>query len=138
MADCPVLIAEDREKGVTAIAHCGIYHINRCLPKELIKCLINKYNSDSHKVYLYIGSHIRKSTYIYDTYPKITTNKEIWKNAIEEANGKYKIDLLQAIINQIQEFELGEIIVSDIDTATNKDYASHYMAYKGKLKKDKI
>ena len=39
MADCPILIAEDREKEVTAIVHCNMYHINRGLPKELIKTL---------------------------------------------------------------------------------------------------
>ena len=131
MADCPVLIAEDREKGVTAIAHCGIYHINRGLPRELIRILINQFHSDNNKIYLYIGSHIKKDTYIYDTYPTVATNKEIWNNAIEEYNGKYKIDLTQAILNQIKEFSLGDIIISDINTATDDNYASHYMAYKG-------
>ena len=54
MADCPVLIAEDRKKGVTALAHCGIYHINRELPKALIKSLIDNYNSKEGDIYLYI------------------------------------------------------------------------------------
>lgn len=135
MADCPVLIAEDREKGVTAIAHCGIYHINRGLPKELIKSLINKFNSDTHKIYLYIGSHIKKDTYIYDTYPKVATNEEIWKDAIEEKDNKYHIDLEKAILNQLKEFDLGEIKISNINTATDDRYASHYEAYKGNKNK---
>lgn len=135
MADCPVLIAEDRKKGVTAIAHCGIYHINRGLPNALIKSLINHFNSNPEDIYLYIGSHIKKDSYIYDTYPKKATNKEIWKNAIEEYNNKYKIDLEKAIINQLNEYNLGKIIISEVDTAKHKDYASHYEAIKGNKKK---
>ena len=70
MADCPVLIAEDRLQEISAIVHCGIYHINRGLPREFIKTLINKYHSNPKNIYLYIGSHIKKESYIYDTYPK--------------------------------------------------------------------
>lgn len=135
MADCPVLIAEDRYLGVSAIVHCGIYHINRGLPKELIKSLINRFNSKPENIYLYIGSHIKKENYIYDNYPKVATNKEIWKDAIEEKDNKYYIDLEKAILNQLEEFALGEIIISNINTATDDRYASHYEAYKGNTNK---
>ena len=135
MADCPVLIAEDREQGVTAIVHCGIYHINRGLPRELIRSLIDKFNSKPYNIYLYIGSHIKKDTYIYDNYPKLATNKEIWKDAIEEKDNKYHIDLEKAILNQLVDFNLGEITISNIDTAKDERYASHYEAYKGNINK---
>ena len=135
MADCPVLIAEDREKGVTAIVHCGLYHINRGLPKELIKALITKFNSNPNNIYLYVGSHIKKESYLYDTYPRIATNAEIWKNAIEKVGNKYSIDMEKAILNQLEEFNLGEIKISNINTATDERYASHYEAYKGNINK---
>lgn len=125
MADCPVLIAEDRKKGVTALAHCGIYHINRGLPKELIKSLISNFQSNPQDIYLYIGSHIKKESYCYDKYPKQATNKEIWKDAITKKDNHYEIDLEKAIRNQLQEFSLAEIKVSSIDTAKDKNYASH-------------
>jgi copper oxidase (laccase) domain-containing protein len=131
MADCPVLILEDRKKGFTAIAHCGIYHINRGLPKALIKSMIFNCNSEPKDLYLYIGSYIHKESYIYDRYPKIATNKSIWKDAIEEQEDGYHIDLLKAIKNQIQEYDLGDIIVSNINTATTNNYASHYAANHG-------
>lgn len=131
MADCPVLIAEDRLQGISAIVHCGIYHINRGLPREFIKTLINKYHSNPNNIYLYIGSHIKKESYIYDTYPKIATNKRIWKDAITEGKDGYHIDLEKAILNQIEKYHLAEINISNIDTATNKDYASHYAAAHG-------
>lgn len=125
MADCPVLILEDRKQGITAIVHCGFYHINRGLPKEFINIMITKFNSKPNNLYLYIGSHIHKENYIYDKYPEKATNKDIWEDAIEEKDGKYYIDLEKAIRNQIKNFDLAEIKVSTIDTATNKDYASH-------------
>ena len=135
MADCPVLIAEDRKKKVTAIAHCGIYHINRGLPKELIKSLETNFKSNPKDIYLYIGSHIKKESYIYDKYPEKATNKEIWKNAIEEKNGSYYIDLEKAIKNQLEEYPLGEIKVSKINTATDPNYASHKEAATGNKEK---
>ena len=125
MADCPVLIAEDRKIGVTAIAHCGIYHINRGLPKAIIKSLIDKFNSNPKDIYLYIGSHIKKDSYLYNTYPPQATNKEVWKDSIVLKKDKYHIDLETAIRNQLKEYQLAEINVSPIDTATHPYYASH-------------
>lgn len=131
MADCPVLILEDRHQGISAIVHCGIYHINRGLPKEFIKVMINKYQSKPEHLYLYIGSFIKKESYIYDAYPKIATNKEVWKDAIIKEKDGYHIDLLKAIMNQIEEFKLAEIKVSEINTAIDENYASHYAAVHG-------
>lgn len=135
MADCPILIAEDREKEVTAIVHCNMYHINRGLPKELIKTLIERFDSNQKNIYLYIGSHIHKENYIYDKYPPKATNKEIWKNAIEKIGDNYHIDLDKAILNQLEEFNLGGIKISPIDTYTEKKYASHAAVYRGKADK---
>ncbi len=131
MADCPVLILEDRKKGYTGIVHCGIYHINRGLPKAFIEQMIKCCNSDTNDLYLYIGSHIKKESYIYDSYPKIATNQEIWKDAIIKEEDGYHINLMKAILNQIECFNLKEINISSIDTATTKNYASHYAFHHG-------
>ena len=135
MADCPILIAEDRKKGLSALVHCGIYHINRGLPKAFIKSLIEKCESNPEDIYLYIGSHIKKESYIYDNYPLKATNKEIWKGAIEEKEDGFHIDLEKAILNQLKDFKLGEIIISNIDTSKDDRYASHYESYKGNVNK---
>lgn len=136
MADCPVLIVEDRKQGISAIVHCGIYHINRGLAREFIRIMLNKYKCKEENLYLYIGSHIKKESYIYETYPRQATNKEIWEGAIEKKDDGYHIDLEKALRNQLKEFDLAEIKVSSINTATNKNYASHYEAYHGN--KDKL
>ncbi len=135
MADCPILIAEDRKKGYTGIVHCGIYHINRGLPKEFIKKMIDKYHSNPKDIYLYIGSHIKKESYIYDCYPKIATNEEIWREAIIKKEDGYHIDLEKAIMNQIEDFSIAEIKVSKIDTARDSKYASHYASVHGEKTK---
>ncbi len=131
MADCPVLILEDRKEGYTAIVHCGIYHINRGLPKEFIKSMINNCHSKPENLYLYIGSHIKKESYVYESYPSKATNKDIWKDAIIHKEDGYHIDLSKAILNQINEFNLKEINISNIDTASSNNYASHYKAFHG-------
>ena len=135
MADCPVLIAEDRNKEVTAIVHCNLYHINRGLPKELIKSLIEQFNSNPKDIYLYIGSHIHKENYIYDKYPPRATNELIWKDAIEKIGDNYHIDIEKAIINQLKEFDLAEVKISPINTYTEEKYASHVAYYYGNKSK---
>ena len=135
MADCPVLIAEDRYQGISAIVHCGIYHINRGLPREFIKTLINDYHSREEDIYLYIGSHIKKDSYIYDKYPIQATNQDIWKDAIIKREKEYYVDLEQAIKNQLKDFSLAEINISPIDTAKDDRYASHREAVFGNKEK---
>ena len=135
MGDCPVLIAEDREKEVSAIVHCNLYHLNRGLPRELIKTLIKQFNSDPKNIYLYIGSHIHKENYIYDKYPPKATNEKIWKDAIEKIGDNYHIDIERAILNQVKEFNLAEIKISPINTYTEDNYASHVAAYYGNKSK---
>lgn len=130
-ADCPILIAEDRRLGVTALTHTGMYHINRGLPKALIESLIKEFGSNTKDIYLYIGSSIKKESYIYNNYPKQATNKNIWEDAIKEDNGKYYIDLIKAIKNNLKEYDLGGIEESKNNTATTKGYASHHKEYSG-------
>ncbi len=134
-ADCPILIAEDRRLGVTALTHTGLYHINRGLPKALIESLIKEYNSDPKDIFLYIGSHVKKDSYIYNNYPPKATNKKIWEDAINEVKGKYYIDLEQAIKNQLTEYDFGGVEISSIDTATTPGYASHSQFYMGNKSK---
>ena len=61
-ADCPILICEDRKKGYTALSHCGSIYINRKLPIDTIKALLDCCNSDIKDIYVYIGSSIKKES----------------------------------------------------------------------------
>ncbi len=134
-ADCPIVIAEDRRKGVTALAHCGAAYIDRNLPSQIIESLQKEYKSNVDDIYVYISSGAKKENFIYDTYPHWATNKEVWKDCIEEENDKYKIDMYKAILKQLTDKQIKHIEINKIDTVTNKDYASHYCRIRGNVEK---
>lgn len=125
MADCPIIIAEDRKLGVTALSHCGAMYINRYLPQQTIEALKKEYNSNIEDIYVYIGSCAKKGSYIYKTYPKWATNKEVWKEAIYKRKDVYHIDMIKAIQNQLKKVGIKHLKVSKIDTITNQKYYSH-------------
>jgi len=130
-ADCPILICEDRKQGYTALAHCGGKHINRCLPKDTIKAMIEGCNSNPENIYVYISSCVKKESYVYDKYPTWATNKKVWKNSIEKKEKNYYIDLIGAIQEQLQEIGIIHLEISPVNTATNSEYYSHSAAYTG-------
>lgn len=126
MADCPVLIAEDRRLEKVAVAHCGASYINRELPKQTIEALKKEYNSQPKNIHVYIGSCAKKETYGYETYPNWATNHSVWENFIQKKEGKYHIDLVGAIKRQLEQINVEHIKVSAIDTISNPNYASNY------------
>ncbi len=131
MADCPIVIAEDRKLGVTALAHCGASYINRKLPVQTIEALQKEYNSNLSDIYVYITSCASKDNYIYDCYPKWATNKEVWQDSIIGINDNYHIDMQKAIINQLKEIGIINIDYSVIDTVTSPKFYSHSAYAKG-------
>lgn len=131
MADCPILIAEDRKLGVTALAHCGASYINRKLPVQTIEALQKEYNSNLLDIYARITSCASKDSYIYDCYPKWATNEEVWKGSIIENNGNYHIDMINAIINQLKDIGIKNITYSAEDTVTSPKFYSHSAYAKG-------
>ena len=125
MADCPIVIAEDRLLGVTALAHCGASYIDRYLPVQTIQALQQEYNSKVENIYIYITSCASKESYIYDCYPKWATNKEIWENSITKINDNYHIDMLNAIVSQLRKIGITNIDYSKEDTVTSDKFYSH-------------
>lgn len=65
MADCPILIIEDRKLGVTALSHCGVTYIDRLLPEDTVKSLEKEFNSNPENLYVYIGSCAKQESYIF-------------------------------------------------------------------------
>ena len=131
MADCPVLIIEDRKLGVTALSHCGAPYINRKLPSQTVEALIKSCNSDPKDLYAYIGSCAKKENYIYDRYPTWATNKEVWENAIKEQNNQYYIDLVTVITDQLTKGGVEHIDISPNDTIISPKFYSHNASSKG-------
>lgn len=135
MADCPILIIEDRQQGITALSHCGAPYINRKLPYQTAEVLIKKFNSNPDNLYVYIGSNSKKESYIYDKYPKWATNKEVWDGFIVETNKNYSIDMEGAMINQLVKLKIKNIEISDADTVKDPRYYSHSAFSKGNISK---
>ena len=135
MADCPILIIEDRKQGITALSHCGAPYINRELPHQTAKVLIEKFNSDSENLYAYVGSNSKKESYIYDKYPSWATNDRIWEGNIVKNDERYNIDMEGAIIKQLKKLNINNITISPNDTVTNEQYYSHSAFVNGKQDK---
>ena len=133
-ADCPILICEDRNRGYTALAHCGAPYIDRKLPQDTIKSLFDCCNSDVSDIYVYIGSSIKKESYIYDCYPKWAKSKEVWTSYIVEQEDGFHIDLVGAIEKQLKDMGITHIEISPIDTAKDPNYYSHVEEVKGTQK----
>ena len=135
MADCPILIVEDRKLGVTALSHCGAPYIDRELPKQTIEALIKEFNSNPNNLFAYIGSCAKKESYIYDCYPKWAKTSAVWDGFILNENDNYHIDMVGAMIKQIKETGVNNIEVSPEDTITNDKYYSHSASFKGNIRK---
>lgn len=133
MADCPVIIAEDRKKHIVAVSHCGALQINRKVPMYTIKALEKEAKSNLSDIFVYVGSCIKKESYVYDCYPIWATNDSVWKNCIEKKNNLYYIDLITAIIKQLN-IPKENIIVSPIDTYKDPNYYSHLSEVKKESK----
>ena len=134
-ADCPILIVEDRNKGYTALSHCGAPYIDRLLPIDTIKALEKEVNSNLDDLYIYIGNSIKKESYVYDKYPSWATNESVWKDYITKEDDGYHIDLTGAILKQLQDYGIKNIEKNDIDVAKDDRYYSHSEYSKGNLSK---
>ena len=135
MADCPIVIAEDRALGVTALAHCGASYIDRNLPSQIIDALQKEYDSKIEHIYVYIGSCAKKENYVYDTYPTWAKNTQLWKQNIIKQNEKYHIDMTQAIVDQLEQKGIKHIEISSKDTISDPFFYSHCASIQGKENK---
>lgn len=135
MADCPIVIAEDRFLGVTALAHCGASYIDRNLPSQIIDALRKEYASKLDHIYVYIGSCAKKESYVYDTYPIWAKNTLLWKTNITKKKEKYYIDITQAIVDQLKQKGIKHITISNKDTITDPFFYSHRASIQGQENK---
>lgn len=135
MADCPILIIEDRKKGVTALSHCGAPYINRCLPRDTALALIKEFGSEAEDLYVYIGSNSKKDNYVYDRYPLWATNNDVWEKNIIKDGQNYYINMEGAIVEQLSKLEIKNITISQYDTVTSDKYYSHSASIKGEASK---
>ncbi len=130
VADCPVVVMEDRSKGVTAVAHCSADLIDKKMPMMVADALKEAYNSKDEDIIAYVSACAGDS-WTYDTYPSWATDKKLWdKGIIEDKNGIFHINLRKAIQEEMKERNIQNVVYNENDTITNPEYYSNSAASK--------
>ena len=128
VADCPVVVMEDRSKGVTAVAHCSADLIDKKMPMMVADALKEAYNSKDEDIIAYVSACAGDS-WTYDTYPSWATDKKLWdKGIIEDKNGIFHINLRKAIQEEMRERNIQNVTYNKNDTITNPEYYSNSAA----------
>ncbi len=127
VADCPVIMAMDMERGVAAVAHCGAELIDKKMPMMLIDALQRTCNSRENDIFTYISA-CAGSDWTYDTYPSWATDRKLWDEAIREVNGVFQINMREVILKQLQERGISFVDFNMDNTRTSPEYYSNSMA----------
>lgn len=127
VADCPVIMAMDMERGVAAVAHCSAELIDKKMPMMVVDALQRAYDSKDDDIVAYISA-CAGSDWSYDTYPRWATDRKLWDGAITEENGVFKINMRQVIENELLERNIHTMEFNMDDTRTNPGYYSNSMA----------
>lgn len=87
VSDDPVVIMEDQEKGITALAHCGIKQITQRIPLYMIKAMQKEAGSNIKNIKVYISSNLKKENNKVIFRPKeIKNNPEVWKGQVKRSH----------------------------------------------------
>ena len=130
VADCPVVILNDIEKNVCAIAHCSAEMVNMKLPILEVEAIRSAFDSKSSDLIAYIPA-CAGSNWEYDRYPKWATDEAVWKNSIKLEGCNYHINIRKAIVEQLYSSDIETIVINPADTITDPLYYSNCAASKG-------
>ena len=86
VADDPVVIIEDQEKGALALTHCNINKINERIPAHAISALEKEVGSNVKNLKAYIGPCLKKQSnfYFFSKPKQIKKHKNIWQDCVEK------------------------------------------------------
>lgn len=129
VADCPVVIISDARQGVTAIGHCSAELIDKKMPMMVADALVEAYGSNDKDLYAYISA-CAGPNWTYNNMPGWAKDMNVWKNSIIDDNGIFRINLRQALLEQLKERKivLNHIRCNPADTITDSRYYSNFAA----------
>ena len=127
IADCPVVMAIDKKKGVAAIAHCSAELIDKKMPMMVVDALQRACDSRDDEIVAYISA-CAGNDWTYDNYPRWATDRKLWDGAITLDNGVFRIDMRKVILNQLAERNIKDMRFNMDNTRTNPNYYSNSMA----------
>jgi len=129
-ADCLPVSFYDPVTETIALAHLSRETISRMLPEKTISFLQKNFEVDSSNLLIHIGPHIHTDSYSFplpqpDLSPSIAP-------FIKKTETHVHIHLVAACNQQLARSGalLGNISVSEIDTATSLNHYSHYQSKK--------
>ena len=141
VSDDPVVIMEDKKRGISALAHCDLEQISKKIPIYMLKALQKEANSDLENIKVYISSNLKKENNRHILKPKVVKNNpELWKGFIKKHSSShsknlneliydlltYKIDQESSIFNMLVKRGINpeNITISEKDTYQNSDLFS--------------
>lgn len=124
--DCIPFVAYDDEKKVFAFAHLGWQSICKDLHLKVLKIMNSNYGCNLEEIKIFFGPSITKESYAFENPAQLTMPQ--WKEYIRYTDNLYHIDLVKYIVDNIKKLGVSHdnISLSNIDTATNPDFFSHY------------
>lgn len=131
IADCPVIIMNDKSRGVTALGHCSAEMVDSLLPINIFQALEKEFGTTCSDVKVYVSSCI-SDKWEYDSFPSFAKNKEVWLGSISEVHTMdkdtyYNIDIRKAIFKQLLSIGIKskDIYWNMDDTLTDTNYYSN-------------
>ena len=134
IADCLVVIAYDKKQDVVSIGHCSAELVDKKMPMLVVDALFDSYRSKDEDIITLVSACAGKS-WKYDKYPSWAKDNKIWEKCIEEENGIFHIDLKKAVLTQLTQRNVKDIIMSDIDTILDDRFYSNSAEFNGNLDK---
>ena len=127
VADCPVVMISDLKNSVTAIGHCSCELIDMKLPIMIADALVDAYSSKDEDLYVYVSACAGDS-WTYNNFPGWAKDLSLWKEAIVDENGIFRINLRKALLKQLKERKImgDKIYFNNADTITDYRYYSNF------------
>lgn len=125
--DCVPFTVYDKKQSILVFAHIGIHSAIKKLHIEIINKLVSEYNCKIEDLMCYLGPSIKKESYLKKLDDNQIFNE--WNKFLEKKNnGMYSVDLQGFIVHGLINMNISKdnIEVSDIDTAKDERYFSHY------------
>jgi YfiH family protein len=135
IADCLPVIVFDKDKKILALVHAGWKSVEREVLTKIIQRFTNNYHSDPSNIIVGIGPSIKEASYKFAPDAALKeSNVQLWDMNKWQSyyrkwdNGKVSIDIVGYGKQQLLEqgVQPNNIFISDIDTAADANYFSHY------------
>lgn len=127
IADCIATVFHDSKNNVLALAHIGRHSTVANLASKTIEFMKNKYNSDTKDINIWMSPSIRAESYTLK-HVDFVKNNDQWNGYYKKTENGYLLDMQGYNKNQLVQAGVNEqnIHISDINTATDANYWSHY------------